>query len=360
MLGLPLRALTYTAARALPAGRGFTVEAAKMAAGGVIGGISYDWFKNAFTPQVPDPHTGGGPPSFGTKPQPDPVPPDPHNSVVPITGSNSLGGCLLAGCKSIDFDKLVDSMLSKPVDAPLTINPPPAPTCEDNRLDGLEALRRGANLNSGTSFATRNPAAARTCYYVAAQQNVPIAQFNLADMLLTGDAGVAPDQTRGFEYMEAAARNGFLPAQIRLADAYDRGEGTRPDRGAVFNWFAAAANAGSSYAQFQLSRFYYYGLAGPRDYVGAFIWLNVALMGGYQPASATMKDLLAIVDADARSGIAGAEFTMGTAFESGVPGFISPDPRSAFLAYRAAARGNWLAAPAALQRVCSNAPAACF
>jgi hypothetical protein len=367
-----VRALTYATTRVLPAGRGYTTAAiasvASMATAGVVGSAAYDTlnnltgnvFKNAFLPQAPD-----------QRPPPSPANPQPESSLLPslsdagrltsaFPGVNPSNGCLLAGCKPIDFSKLPNlSSLALTPPSP-TIGPPPVPTCEGGSLDGLEALRRAANLDSGSSFAIRNAAAARTCYYVAAQQNIPIAQFSLADMLLNGDVGVPRDQDRGLEYLDAAARNGFVPAQIRLGEAYDKGEGTPPNASAAFNWFAAAANAGSTYAQYQLSRFFYYGIVGPEDRVGAFVWLNAALIGGYQPALATMQELLGIVFADARAGIAGARFIVGAASEFGVPGLIDPDPRSAFLAYRDAQRGNWLAAPSALQRVCFKFPAACF
>jgi TPR repeat protein len=347
-----VRALTYATARGLPIGRAFTIGAIKVAAAGIVGGASYDVLnnltgdvlKNAFKP--PDPRDKAASES-----------PSPNPATAPGADPPSL--CPLGGCKPIDFSKLPDFTTLRPQGLP-TIAPPPAPTCENVSLDGLEALRRGANLDSDSSFAKRNPAGARSCYYIAAQQNVPIAQYNLADMLLTGDIEVAPDPVRGFQYMEAAARNGFLPAQLRLADAYDRGEGMPPDRSAAYRWYMTAANAGSSYAQYQLSRYYYYGIASPTDNVGAFIWLNTALMGGYQPALPTMNDLLVIIDGDAHAGIAGAQFTMGAAYEWGVPGLIQPDPRSAFFAYLAAQRGNWPGASIALQRVCSNVPAACL
>jgi TPR repeat protein len=336
--------------------------AASMAAGGVIGGTTFetlnnltgDAFKNAFRP--PD-QRQPSPPS--AKPQPEsfaPSLPDAGRLTSAFPGINPSSGCLLAGCKPIDFSKLAN--LSSPALTPPspTIGPPPVPTCEGSSLDGLEALRRAAILDSGTSFAPRNAAAARACYYVAAQQNIPVAQFSLADMRLNGDVGVPRDPDRGLEYLEAAARNGFVPAQIRLGDAYDRGEGTPPNPSAAFKWFAVAANAGSTYAQYQLSRFFY----GRKDYVGAFVWLNAALIGRYQPALATMQELLDLVYADARAGIAGAQFIVGAASEFGVPGVVSPDPRLAFLAYRDAQRGNWSAASSALQRVCFNFPAACF
>jgi hypothetical protein len=372
-----VRALTYATTKALPAGRGYAIAAiagaASMAAGGVVGGTAYDTLnnltgnvlKNAFKPQAPDQRPLPLPPSPpGAKPQPEsslpPSLPDAGRLTSAFPDVNPSSGCLLAGCKPIDLSNL--PVFSPPAPTPLspTIGPPPMPICDGSSLDGLEALRRGANLDSGSGFARRNAAAARTCYYVAAQQNIPIAQFNLADMLLNGDVGVPRNEDRGFEYMEAAARNGFLPAQIRLGDAYDKGEGTPPNPSAAFDWFAAAANAGSTYAQYQLSRFFYYGIAGRKDYVGAFVWLNAALIGGYQPAFATMQELLDIVYADARTGIAGAQFIAGAASEFGVPGLIKPDPRLAFLAYRDAQRGNWSAAPSAVQRVCFNFPAACF
>lgn len=351
---------------ALPLGRTFTFRlvtgGVAAAAGGVVGNTSYDALNNLTNDALRN--------AFKPAKLPDPLPP----------AGQTPKGCAIASCASIDFPKLVNprafvipepqldgggGAAALPVAPPARLAPaiqppPPPPRCDDAGLDGLVAFQRAVNLDRDSSFAKRDAAAAQICYYVAAQQNIPVAQYDLADMLLRGDDGVRPDQARAMQYLEASAENGFMPAQIRLAVAYDTGVGIAQNFSEAFRWYRQAAAARSGYAQYQLSRFYYYGLVdGKKSHNDAFLWLNQALKGGYDPAMAAMNNLLAKVEADAREGIAGAQFTIGMAYEDGVPGFYARDLRKAFLAYREAAEKDWLAAREALQKLCSDHPAYC-
>jgi hypothetical protein len=171
-----VRALTYATTKVLPAGRGYAIAAitgvASMATAGVVGSAAYDAlnnltgnvFKNAFGPEAPN--RAPPSPSPGADPQPESSPPRSLPDAGRLTSAfpdiNPSSGCLLAGCKPIDFSKLPNRSLALTPLSP-TIGPPPVPTCEGSSLDGLEALRRAANLDSGSSFATRDAAAARTC-----------------------------------------------------------------------------------------------------------------------------------------------------------------------------------------------------
>ena len=171
---------------------------------------------------------------------------------------------------------------------------------------------------------------------------------------MNGDAGVPPDPPAAVGWLRRSAAAGFLPAQLRLADAYDNAQGTPRDMRAAASWYRRAAEGGFAVAQYRLSRLYYEGRDGvPRDWPEALFWLNVALQQGYGPARETLEGLLDSFDRRARQGDPEAQNVMGVAFEFGVAGMLRPDPRRAFDAYRAA--GNRMAA----QRLCGRNPAAC-
>jgi hypothetical protein len=233
------------------------------------------------------------------------------------------------------------------------VPPPPPPLgCEEAGLDGMIAMKRAVVLDDDTGFSKRNEPAARQCYLVAALQRIPIAQYSLADMLLSGDGGPA-DAARGIQYLEAAARNGLPVAQYRLAQFYETA--TPADMQRALQWYGEAAIAGFPEAQYELSRFYYQGLGTLRpDRIAAFGWLNVALRNQYPPATETMHTLLDNLDADARAYRPDALFAMGIAWEYGVPGFITADPRIALNTYLNAQRQGWPEAEGALHHLCAS------
>lgn len=109
-------------------------------------------------------------------------------------------------------------------------------------------------------------------------------------MLMDGDEGVPRNSAVGIQWMERSALGGFVPAQTRLAIAYEKGEGTAPDASRARLWYTEAGLAGDTYSQYQLSRYYYRGLGDlSPDKVATFGWLELALLEGYTPAQDTMR-----------------------------------------------------------------------
>lgn len=235
--------------------------------------------------------------------------------------------------------------------------PPPMPWCDDS-LNPDEAMRR-AVLFDRNGPSGRNAQAAAACYAVAAHKNHSVAQYDLADMLMTGDEGVSSNPAAAVGWLEAAAGSGFVPAQTRLAMAKEDGTGSPPDMAAATYWYYQAAVQGDPYAQFQMSRIAYYGLDFDPDYIAAFLWLYLAQKAGYPPAQDTMHQFLNMVRDDGNSGVPGAQFLMGLALQFGVPGIIVPDPRSAYEWYRPAAEHNFQLALEAISSLCDANSSAC-
>jgi TPR repeat protein len=365
---------------------GFTASAA---VGGSIGNFSTDgikYIKNALKPGDP-PDTNVAPKSqkpaldqcvgfscFADKatgtdlPTISPVttPPLPGSPKTPVTAPSDLVAPRTPQTNLHDPDKaelnpassLPNPFTKSEIEAAIghvteQIPPPPAPPgCEQPAMDGMTAMKRGVVLDSDTGFSKQNEPAARHCFMVAASQNIPLAQYNLADMLIRGEGGPA-DATRGMQYLEAAAVNGLPLAQYRLAQSYETAN--PPNLVGALHWYGEAAFAGATEAQYELARFFYQGLGlNVPDRIAAFGWLNIALEKGYQPAKDTMHALLDDLSRSAKAYQPDALFAMGRAWEEGVPGFIAPDPRRAFLFYLGAKREGWLEADAALHHLCDG------
>jgi TPR repeat protein len=383
-----------------PMGRAYVIRAAGFAgaaaAGGTIGNFTTDYVKNALKPgdsahnditlnsltrptilcpelscafnrKMPDTRMTDPPKTLSTTTPPAKIPAEIEserwNTPEP-SGSFAAKILQTRPREVIDFGKLDLGLNELPQDktilgkveaGPATEQvppPPPPPGCEQEGLDGMTAMKRAVVLDDDTGFSKRNEPAARQCYLAAALKNIPIAQYSLADMLLSGDGGPT-DAIRGIQYLEAAALNGLPLAQYRLAQFYETA--TPADMRRALQWYGEAAVAGSPEAQYELSRFYYQGLGTlTPDRIAAFGWLNVALRNGYPPATETMHTLLDNLDADARAYRPDALFAMGIAWEYGVPGFIIADPRRALNIYLNAQRQGWPEADGALRHLCAS------
>jgi len=328
--------LEFAVTRAYPAGRAFTYAVIT----GMAGNYAYDALPNALKPAD----------KKAPAPAPTPSLPDLHSMLD--KPSCAAPGCLPHAQQLFELDK---QWTSRPL-TPVIQSPPPPAKCEKG-MDGMQALRRAVDFDNGTMAWKRDAAAAETCYYLAALLQIPIAQYNLADMLLGGDDGVPTDQRVGLQWMDEAARNGFVPAQKRLAIGLEaRGEAEQAAR-----WYEEAGLSGDAYSQYQMARFRYSGLGGTgRSMMATFRWLDLALGQDFPGSGQSMDDLLAQVREDARDGIPGAMLVLGFAFEVGVPGRIRPDAHQAFEAYRDARRNGSREAEVALKRLCDGSPGACF
>jgi hypothetical protein len=250
--------------------------------------------------------------------------------------------CISLNKTLFDLDRLGKKAIAEHPSRPAINPPPPPPECEKD-LEGTTALKRAIDFDDGTLSWQRNAAAAETCYYSAALQHIPGAQYDLADMLLTGDDDVPTDRDKGLQWLEEAARNDFVPAQTRLAIAYETGtEGASSDLQEAAHRYERAAGLGDAYAQYQMARFSIYGMGGMQpDWIAAFYWLDLALKQGFPASGPTMDSLLAKIKSDARADNPGAHYVLGIAYQVGVPGRISADPHNAYFAYLTAQRLGW-------------------
>lgn len=96
--------------------------------------------------------------------------------------------------------------------------------------------------NDGKLEVAPNPAASLELYRLAAQNNVPLAFYNIGAFYEAGRA-VDKDMTKAFGYFLQAAVNGFGPAMQKVGVYYLNGAGTLKDPVAATGWFTRSAGA---------------------------------------------------------------------------------------------------------------------
>jgi GH18 family chitinase len=80
----------------------------------------------------------------------------------------------------------------------------------------------------------------------AAEQGNPQAQAKLASLYVLGREGLEKDEKLAFEWMEKAANQGLVDAQVVMGAFYDRGIGVVSDRDKATQWYEKAAAKGHS------------------------------------------------------------------------------------------------------------------
>jgi hypothetical protein len=70
------------------------------------------------------------------------------------------------------------------------------------------------------------------------------AQAKLASQYLLGRDGIEKDEKKAAEWMEKAANQGLIDAQVAIAAMYDRGLGVTADRDKSTHWYEKAAAQG--------------------------------------------------------------------------------------------------------------------
>ena len=78
----------------------------------------------------------------------------------------------------------------------------------------------------------------------AAGQGNPQAQAKLASLYLLGRDGVEKDEKLAAEWMEKAANQGLVDAQVVMGALYDKGMGVTGDRDKATQWYEKAAAKG--------------------------------------------------------------------------------------------------------------------
>ena len=80
----------------------------------------------------------------------------------------------------------------------------------------------------------------------SAEQGSPQAQAKLASLYLLGREGVEVNEALAAEWMEKAAKQGLMDAQVVMGAMYDRGLGVTNDRDKATAWYQKAAAQGHS------------------------------------------------------------------------------------------------------------------
>jgi len=115
----------------------------------------------------------------------------------------------------------------------------------------------------------------------AANLGHPQAQFAMARLYETGEAGVTPDPVEARRWTERAARGGEARAMHNLALQLFEGTGGARDEAQALHWFQAAAERGLTDSQYNLARLYERGVEGVQpNLTQAYQWYLVAGRSG--------------------------------------------------------------------------------
>lgn len=77
-----------------------------------------------------------------------------------------------------------------------------------------------------------------------AKQGDELGQAKLASLYLLGRNGVEKDDKKAAEWMEKAAKQGLLDAQVATAAMYDTGVGVKGNRDTATKWYEKASDKG--------------------------------------------------------------------------------------------------------------------
>jgi hypothetical protein len=124
--------------------------------------------------------------------------------------------------------------------------------------------------------APRDAKKAVAYYRQAAALGYPAAQVALADVLSSGDDGVAKDRKAALGWYNAAARYDHPAALLALARAYDFGDGVAADPQLAIGFYKSAALRGNPAAMTAMGIYFYEGKAVPRDLAVARKWFEAA------------------------------------------------------------------------------------
>jgi localization factor PodJL len=156
----------------------------------------------------------------------------------------------------------------------------------------------------------------------------PLAAVSRQDAYADAVRLIEAHDPSGVVMLRKVAESGFAPAQFYLAKLYETGEAGLPkDAGLAREWTARAAAGGDRKAMHNLALYYFYGEGGPKDLATAMQWFRKA------------ADL----------GLVDSQYNVGRLYEQGMG--VSQDPVEAYRWYLIAARSGDQAAVEAAARV---------
>lgn len=168
----------------------------------------------------------------------------------------------------------------------------PVPSPEQLYTEALDLLE------VGTAAAL---AAAAERLRAAADEGLVIAQFRLATLYEAG-RGVDRDLYAAREWYTRAAEGGNARAMHNLAVLYAEGSLTgAPDYAAAARWFAEAAAYNVRDSQFNLGVLFHNGMGVREDLSQAYLWYSIAAMGGDTEAASESTQLSLNLDEETRA-----------------------------------------------------------
>ena len=114
----------------------------------------------------------------------------------------------------------------------------------------------------------------------AAGQGYPPAQYRLGKLYETGAAGVPQDDAQARLWTERAAVAGNRNAMHNLGLMYAEGRGAGQSDETAAQWFERAAQLGATDSQFNLAVLYEQGRGVPQSLADAYAWYRIAERAG--------------------------------------------------------------------------------
>jgi uncharacterized protein len=142
----------------------------------------------------------------------------------------------------------------------------------------------------GLAWLTGNRATALRHFRLAAERGDRLGQYNLAMMLLLGEAST-PRPREALFWLEKAAHNGLARAQHELAEQYAQGRHVRASWPRAIQWYSMAAEQGWVESQLRLGHMYLHGQGVPRNEDQALSWYLKAAAQGHPEARAKALEL---------------------------------------------------------------------
>ena len=126
----------------------------------------------------------------------------------------------------------------------------------------------------------------------AALAGDPAAVYEVASRAFDG-RGVPRDPALAARLFEGAAKAGFIPAQARIGNLYEKGQGVARDLVAARSWYERAGISGNARAMHNLAVLFAEGIDGKPDFASAQRWFQDAAETGLRDSQFNLGVLLA-------------------------------------------------------------------
>jgi localization factor PodJL len=126
----------------------------------------------------------------------------------------------------------------------------------------------------------------------AALAGDPAAVYEVASRTLEG-RGVPRDPALAVRLFERTAQSGFVPAQARIGNLYEKGQGVTRDLAVARTWYERAGISGNARAMHNLAVLFAEGIDGKPDFAAAQRWFHDAAEAGLRDSQFNLGVLLA-------------------------------------------------------------------